>query len=353
MSDVGLDDFEDLGADFGEDEFEEEPDAGLARVLEPPPVTAEQRAKAMGWKPLPADPRNPQPNEYRGDPRRWTDAATFIAHGEEELPILRDQNRRMSEKLARLDPAEIETMRNTIAQQAVALKRAESIALRADKAGYDRALAELKTKQREAVETGDTVGFDQVQEQIDAAIAARAEVEKVPDPEPAPPPAPATEGRWPETTAFLAENPWFQTDAVLQSAMIKAHEAMVTLHPNIGRVEGYARAKAQVVEAYPDRFPSDQLEDEPVAREPEPAPARQPSRQPARAAVLAPSAPVAPGERRKSPFDLIPEEERADARAGFEYARKGDSELPASEYVALYLNPKLNPIELRERRKKA
>lgn len=352
MSDVGLDDFEDLGADFVEDEFEEEPDAGLARVLEPPPVTAEQRAKAMGWKPLPADPRNPQPNEYRGDPRRWTDAATFIAHGEEELPILRDQNRRMSEKLARLDPAEIETMRNTIAQQAVALKRAESIALRADKAGYDRALAELQAKRGEAIDVGDRQVADQVQAQIDALRDTREEAETAAVETP-PAPPPATEGRWPETTAFLAENPWFQTDAVLRSAMIKAHEAMVTLHPNIGRVEGYARAKAQVVEAYPDRFPSDQLKDEPVAREPEPAPARQPSRQPARAAVLAPSAPLPPGERRKSPFDLIPEEERADARAGFEYARKGDSELPASEYVALYLNPKLNPIELRERRKKA
>lgn len=340
MSDVShADDYEDLGLEYVDDEatFEEalEPAA-------PEPVSIEARARAMGWKPL---------AEFRGDPRRWTDAATFIAHGEEELPILRDQNRRMSEKLARFEP-EMETLRNTITQQAAAIKRAEAIATRADKAGYDRAMAELKARQREAVETGDTVAYDQVQAQIDASIAARAEAEAVvPVEEPAP--APAREETWPETTAFLNENPWFHSDPVLRSAMIKAHEAVVTLHPTIGRVEGYARAKAQVIEAYPDRFPSAQLEDEPLAREPEPAPARQVARQPARAPVMAPSAPLPPGQRRQSPFDRIPEEDRADARAGFEYARKGDPDLPASEYVALYLNPKLNPLELRAQRKKS
>ena len=53
---------------------------------DPPEITLEQRARAMGWKPL---------AEYRGDPRRWTDAAEFIRKGEEELPVLRDQSRRI------------------------------------------------------------------------------------------------------------------------------------------------------------------------------------------------------------------------------------------------------------------
>jgi hypothetical protein len=347
MSDVAQfdDSFEDLG-EFEGDEFE---DLGAERVgePEPAPVSVEARARAMGWKPL---------AEFKGDPRRWTDAAAFIAHGEEELPILRDQNRRMSERLARLDP-EMESLRKTVAEQAAAIKYVQGLAKRADEIGYKRALAELEAQRRGAVETGDTVAFDQVQAQIDTLVQTRA----AEPPEPAP--APVVEGEWPETTAFKRDNPWVMTDPVLRQAMISAHGAMLDNFPTLSRTEQYERAKRLVMEAHPAKFPRQpaaepeldpEYEDEPpVAREPAPPPAAPRARPPARAAVLAPSAPQRPGEGRRSVWDQIPEDERADARSGYQYALKGDPDLPASEYVALYINPKLNPLDLRARRKKA
>lgn len=337
MSDVyAADEFEDLGGDFVDDEFEE-PAPALA------PVSDEARARAMGWKPL---------AEFKGDPRRWTDAATFIAHGEEELPILRDQNRRMSEKLARFEP-EMETLRSTVTQQAAAIKRAETIARRADETGYNRAMAELKAKQREAVEVGDTAAYDMVQAQIDASLAARQAVEAEVVEE-TPPPAPQNDV-WPETREFLSDNPWFQADAELRTAMINAHQATLALHPRLSRAAQYAKARALVVDAFPDRFdeqPATEPEDQPLAREPAPAPARQPPRQPARATVREPSAPQ-PQNGRRSVMDQIPEDERADVRNGWEKARRNDPDLPLGEYVSLYLDPKQDILALRAQRKKA
>lgn len=362
MSDVAQfdDSFEDLG-EFDGEEFEDVGAGEAAPAPEPAPISIEARARTMGWKPLPTDPRNPQPDEFRGDPRYHRGAAEFIAHGEAELPVLRDNNRRMSEKLARLEP-EMDTLRKTVTEQAAAIRRATALAERADETGYKRALAELEAQRREAVRIGDETAFDQVQARIDTMVQTRAAEPPAPTAEP---PAPVVEGEWPETTAFKRDNPWVMTDPVLRQAMISAHGAMLDNFPNMSRSEQYDRAKRLVMEAHPAKFPREpalatepdldpEYEDEPpVAREPAPPPAAPRARPPARAAVLAPSAPQRPGEGRRSVWDQIPEEERAEARKGYEYSLKGDPEQPASEFVALYLNSKLNPLDLRARRKKA
>lgn len=357
MSDVAqFDDFEDMTGDaFVDDEdlAAPEPEVELA------PVSVEARARAMGWKPLPVDPRNVQPNEYRGDPRYHRDAAEFIEHGERELPVLRDNNKRMSEKLARLEP-EVATLRNTIAEQAAAIKRATTLAERADEAGYRRGLTELEGQRRAAVETGDTVAFDQVQAQIDTLVTKRT-AETAPVVEPPAPAAPAArEETWPETSAFIAANPTIMNDTVLRNAMIRAHGAIIDVFPNLSRADQYERAKQQVMEAHPDKFPrppaaelEPEYEDEPLAREPDPAPAPR-ARAPApRAAVLAPSAPQPAGNGRRSVWEQVPAEERDAAREGYRKSLMMDPDQPPSEFVALYMNKNLNPLDLRARRKKA
>ena len=56
-------------------------------------VAIEARARDMGWKPL---------AEYRGPPGKWQPAADFISRGENILPIVRDQNRRLTERIGKL-----------------------------------------------------------------------------------------------------------------------------------------------------------------------------------------------------------------------------------------------------------
>ena len=51
--------------------------------------TLEDRAAQMGWVPV---------DKFRGDPAHWVDAETFVKKGEEVMPILRANNRRLEEK---------------------------------------------------------------------------------------------------------------------------------------------------------------------------------------------------------------------------------------------------------------
>jgi hypothetical protein len=323
---------------------------------DPPPVSGEDRARAMGWKPR---------AEYRGDPRRWTDWPEFLQKGEEELPILRDQNRRMSERLARLEP-QVETLRQTVSEQAAAIKRAESTAQRADEAGYQRALRELKDQQRAAVREGDEETYDAVQEQIDAMEAKRAETQA---PAPAPAEASPPNGRDPAIEAFVAANAqWFNdtTRPYLRAGIIANHNVIIQENNAKGLglsvAQQLERAKARLVRDYPDDFPREhratpppaEEDDEEIEEVADPAPRRQ---APARrtAGVLAPSgAPLGEGQGRRrpaDPFDRLDPADRADARAAYLRARANDPKMPASEYVELVLNPHADALELRHKRK--
>jgi len=46
----------------------------------------ETEARGMGWKPK---------DEFHGDPKRWTDAATYVENGRKMLPLVQAENRRL------------------------------------------------------------------------------------------------------------------------------------------------------------------------------------------------------------------------------------------------------------------
>lgn len=299
-------------------------------------VTEDQRARAMGWRPL---------NEYRGDHRLWTDAATFIEKGEREHPVLREQNRRMSEKLVR-NERKMEGLERTIGEQRDAIAQATALAIRADRQGYERAKAELKGKLRDAVETGDTVVYDQVSEELEALETARAAEALPPPPPPAsPPPPPAAAGPPPETLAFIRANPWFNDASRphLRNTMIEMEKAARAENPDAPLADVLDIALERMERAYPE------ILDEEDMRSPPPPPARR--RAPS---ALAPTGAREPGRRTTaSPIDAIADPtERADARRAYQDVLKWDPDMPESEYMQMYDDPHLDPLELRRKRKK-
>src|SRR5580698_1009152 len=109
---------------------------------EAPDATVESRAREMGWKPL---------AEYRGPPGKWQPAKDFIERGENILPIVRQQNRVLTERVVRLE-GELTGLRKTTDEQLAIIKDLRDMGQRADQRGFDRAMAEIKAKQRLAVE---------------------------------------------------------------------------------------------------------------------------------------------------------------------------------------------------------
>lgn len=301
-----------------ETEFDDQPD-----------VDIEARARVMGWKPL---------AEYRGDPRRWTDAAAFIAHGEEQLPILRDQSRRMSEKLVVQD-AKLADLQNTVAEQAQAVRDAMALARKAGEAGYNRALAELKGKQREAVEAGDLVAFEQVEEQIGALETTRAEVVA---PAPPPPPPRREEPALPvlptEINQFYADNPWFKTNPILSKAMIDLHNAVIAESPTMPLADQLEVARGRLKKTFPAAFEED---DDVVEERPRP-----------RARVLAPGAVPPRRPAGASPIDAIQDPtERAEARRAFNSMHKQDEKLTEAEYMSMVDDPHADVLSIIKNRK--
>lgn len=335
--------FEDLGAEeeapYGEQDDEYEPVAELPEAE----VSIEERAAAQGWKPF---------AEYRGPPGKWTDAAEFLRRGEENWALMRDQNRRMSEKLARLEP-EVATLRNTVTEQADAVKAAMNLARRANEQGYQRGLADLKAKQRTAVQTGDEEAYDQVQAQIDALEQTRAEVEEEPrrqEPTRQDPPAAPR-----EVVDFRAANPWFDSSPELRQAMIGMHTAEIARDRESGRQRTLQQqldaALRRMQAAYPEIVQDSALAEE-EALPPETPPARP---RPRVAPVGTPQTGMrqrVPPNTRADPFMQITDEtERQACRTQFESIRRMDAGYTAAEHMAIYNDPKIDVLELRKQRK--
>lgn len=302
-------------------------------------------ARSMGWKPF---------EEYRGDPARWTDYEEFIRRGEEELPIVREQNKRMGSRIQRME-GELGTLRNTVAEQAQAVRDATELARRADERGYQRALAELKAEQRAAVQQGDTEAFDQIGEQLEALETTRREAPPAsPPPPPASPPAPAPPESSQATKDFVNKHrSWFydKDRPHLQQAMIAMHNALIQEGVATNDVLPLSEQLEVAFERLQAKYPSVNFGDHDDMADPDPPPRRERPQAPAmrpRGGGYAPRSPPGGGD----PFMRIDANERADARKAFENMKRHDETVTADEYVQLYENPRLDVLSLRRQRTK-
>lgn len=111
----------------------------------------EARARAMGWT---------EKAEFKGDPAKWRDAAEFVERGENLLPLVKAQNKRLEREVAEL--------KQTTRELGDYLSKTEQRA-------YDRALADLKQQRKEALAAGDGDAFEKADEQIKTVEREAAE----------------------------------------------------------------------------------------------------------------------------------------------------------------------------------
>ena len=238
-----------------------------------------------------------------------------------------------------------------------AIAEAQALARSASDAGYQRALADLKKKRDEAVETADTVSFAQIDQEIEALeTERRTRAAPTPATPPATPPGPTID---PAIADFVRDNPWFQdkTRHYLSQRMVGMHNAVIAEGVILDVGEQLVEAKARLARV----FPNDIQPDEDPAYEPEEddlpqPPARRLATPPARrpASVQSPSrAPVAAQGQRKSAFERIDDPaERAEVKAGYERSKANAPGLTAAEYVYHNENPHADALAIRQQRKR-
>ena len=296
----------------------------------------EARAREMGWKPL---------AEYRGPPGKWQPAKDFIERGESILPIMRESNRRLTERVGKLE-GEISGLRVTASEQLQIIKDLRDMGARANQQGYDRAMSELKAKQRQAVEAGDTKAFDQLVEQAEALASERPAAQPIVDPKLTATSAPALSEA---TKAFVAANAWFRSDMFLNRKMIDAHLDVIQEGQIVDEAAQYEEAKRRLVEAYPDRFGV------PPPLTPPPQPARVPGRRAPAVAAPTPgdgAPPRAPGSAQVTIASIADPADRAQAREAFNRMKRQLPDYTEAEYMALYSDPHGDVLTLQQKPRK-
>ncbi len=168
--------------------------------------TFEVRAKEMGWAPK---------EEFRGDPEKWIDAETYVKRGEELMPILRANNRKLQDELGAVKAQLAENSQLlTAAQDSIeALKDFNS---EINRAAVKEKVGELREAIVEARNEGNVDKEFELSEQLREQRAALKEAEKAPEAKAPKKPAEApTQDDYtqnPDWKAWTQANEWFGKD---------------------------------------------------------------------------------------------------------------------------------------------
>ena len=114
----------------------------------------EAEAAKMGWTPK---------DQFKGDPDKWRPADEFVERGKQMVPLLRAQVKKQERQIAELTST---------------TKQFAEFATKAEKRGYDNALAALKEERAQAVANGDGEAFQRVDERLEDLKAEIAEKTK-------------------------------------------------------------------------------------------------------------------------------------------------------------------------------
>lgn len=157
----------------------------------------QQAAEAMGWIP---------PKRFKGDPERFIDADTYIKRGEEVLPIVREQNKRLHTEIDTLK-RESQATKQALEKATKTLEQLEEVHTVATQKAVEDARRQVKAQLAAASEAGDHDGVAELTDQLTKMNAA------VPDKQvAAKPAAPVEFTPPPDLVEWNSENPWFGTN---------------------------------------------------------------------------------------------------------------------------------------------
>lgn len=186
-------------------------------------LSVEDRALSMGWTPK---------EQFRGAAEKWVDAETFVKRGEEYLPFVKANNRRLER--------EVEKANDRMAKLEQALSRSVEHMSRAEQRGYERARRDLETQLEQAADQGDREGVKAITKEI-------VDLEKQAS-GPAPKPTDDT-----ALMEFKAANPWFEKDRVMTAAAVEIAQELAdngVVDPKIQLGEVTKRIRAE----FPHKF---------------------------------------------------------------------------------------------------
>jgi hypothetical protein len=178
-------------------------------------VDIETQARALGWSPK---------EHFKGDPRHWVDAETYVNRGEQIMPILRQNNRKLESELTSTK-SELAALKAQLEASNAAIKELKSFNSKTARDAAKATRADLIRGITEAREAGNVEQEVALQDQLDETRAAIREAEKEAaadpeatrsgaDPAAKPPLNPALSAAKTVFDTWRSENTWYDEDPV-------------------------------------------------------------------------------------------------------------------------------------------
>jgi hypothetical protein len=184
----------------------------------------------MGWQP---------PSQFKGDPAKALSAEDFVKRGEEFLPFLKANNKRLEQATERAS-AKIATLEKTIQRLAEHNTKTEQRA-------YERAVRDIQERLDNATTLGDVAG-------VRAATEELVDLTKEAASKPAAPVETEDHADPPDFVDWKADNPWFNKDKPLTAAAVAiANEIEAETGMKAGQAY-YAEVDKRLRAAFPSKF---------------------------------------------------------------------------------------------------
>ena len=162
--------------------------------------TIEERASAMGW--------SPQEN-FKGDPERWVDAETYVKRGEEFIPFLQADKRKLTQDVEALR-GKLTQMEQTLKASSETIEALREYNTKENKKAVVEQRKEIVEQLKEARTEGDIETEIELQTRLSETDAALKAADEKPTTKAEP--AAVDYTKTPEWQSFIQDNSWFQTD---------------------------------------------------------------------------------------------------------------------------------------------
>ena len=193
---------------------------------------ADAEARLMGWVPK---------EEFRGPEEHWVDADTFVERGRQILPIVKKNNKELTQKLLALEAKDRERDA-AISEWKTFMKETQE----RERAVFTRQIAELREQKKQAISDGDGEAVLAIDDQIDAIREKQKEAKEAPVPA-------APKGPDPAFKSFMEENPWYGQDED-KTAYAEGIGAIVKRdHPHLTGKDFLDMVAARVESKFPSR----------------------------------------------------------------------------------------------------
>jgi hypothetical protein len=178
----------------------------------PIPDPVEEKARLKGWKPK---------EEFDGDHEDWIDANEFIKR-EPLFDKIRNQSK------------EIKEMRKTVEAMANHFQKATKVAV-------DKAISELKSQRKEAIELGNVEAVEDIDKQIEEHKISVQDAPKTPS-------VPK------EIIDWVSENKWFDSNKEMREFALAYQETQMRNNPGIDLEIALGKTTTAVRRAFPEEF---------------------------------------------------------------------------------------------------